>query len=256
MPTYSSEFEKLIDVLDALLAPGGCDWDRKQTHESLVPYLLEETYEVIEAIENRDMEALKEELGDLMLHLLFQAKLSENEGHYNIADSLRNISSKLVDRHPHVFAGEKNPDDENMSWEQAKKKQKGRNSVLDGVPLSLPSLTRARRIQEKASSVGFDWKELSPIWDKVNEEIAELKDELGSGNKERIKDEMGDVLFSIVNLARFLDIDPEASLRHTIKKFENRFKKVEDELDKEGSEMKDSTLEEMDRIWNKVKKDQ
>ena len=255
MPNHSAEFQKLIDVLDALLAPDGCEWDRKQTHESLIPYLLEETYEVIEAIENRDMKALKEELGDLMLHLLFQAKLSEKEGHHNISDSLKSISSKLVDRHPHVFKGAEHPKDENISWEQAKKKEKGRSSVLDGVPLSLPTLTRARRIQEKASSVGFDWKELSPVWEKVNEEIAELQEVLNSKNSERIQDEIGDVLFSVVNLSRFLEIDPESSLRHTIRKFESRFKKVEEELDSRGSQMKSSTLEEMDKIWNKVKKE-
>ena len=255
MSRHLTEFQKLIDVLDALLASDGCEWDRKQTHESLIPYLLEETYEVIEAIENRNMNALKEELGDLMLHLLFQAKLSEKEGHFSIADSLKNIYSKLIKRHPHVFSGEDSPQDENKSWEKAKKKEKGRKSILDGVPISLPTLTRARRIQEKASSVGFDWKDLSPVWDKVNEEIAELKEVLNSEDSNRIKDEIGDVLFSIVNLSRFLDIDSESSLRHTIRKFESRFRKVEDELESKGTEMKESTLEEMDKIWNKIKKE-
>ena len=255
MSAHLTEFQKLIDVLDALLAPDGCEWDRKQTRESLVPYLLEETYEVIEAIENRDMNALKEELGDLMLHLLFQAKLSEGEGYFSIVDSLKNISSKLIKRHPHVFNGEDCPKDENISWEKAKKKEKGRESVLDGVPLSLPTLTRARRIQEKASSVGFDWKELSPVWGKVNEEISELEEVLESKDSDRIKDEIGDVLFSVVNLSRFLDIDPESSLRHTIKKFESRFKRVESELESRDTNMKGSTLEEMDKIWNKIKKE-
>ena len=256
MSKNSIEFEKLIDVLDKLLAPNGCDWDRKQTHESLIPYLLEETYEVIEAIENRNMNALEEELGDLMLHILFQAKLSEKEGHSNIADSLRHISSKLIRRHPHVFLGESHVKDENISWEQAKKKEKGRKSVLEGVPISLPSLTRAQRIQERASSVGFDWKELPPIWDKISEEVAELEEVLYSEDLNRIKDELGDVLFSVVNLSRFLNIDAESALKHTIRKFENRFKKVENELESKGTGMEGSDLKEMDRIWNRIKKEE
>ena len=256
MSQNTIEFEKLLEVLNALLAPDGCEWDRKQTHETLIPYLLEEAYEVIEAIENHNMDALKEELGDLMLHILFQAKLSEEKGDFSIADSLNNISSKLIKRHPHVFSDEEHPKDENISWEQAKKKEKGRKSVLEGVPISLPSLTRAQRIQEKASSVGFDWNDITPIWNKINEEITELEEVVDSGNNNRIKDEIGDVLFSVVNLSRFLNIDAESALRHTIRKFEGRFKKVEDELELRGTKIKKSTLEEMDKIWNKIKKEE
>lgn len=254
MSKNSIEFEKLIDVLDKLLAPDGCDWDREQTHESLIPYLLEETHEVIEAIENRNMSDLKEELGDLMLHVLFQAKLSEKDGHFNISDSLKNISSKLIRRHPHIFSNNLDNSYKKENWESTKKKEKGRKSVLEGVPISLPSLTKAQRIQEKASSVGFDWKELSPIWNKINEEILELEEVLQSNNSNRIKDELGDVLFSIVNLARFLSIDAESALRHTIKKFENRFKKVESQLELEGIDIQEATLDEMDKIWNNIKK--
>jgi len=254
MSKNSIEFEKLIDVLNTLLAPDGCEWDREQTHESLIPYLLEETHEVIEAIENRNMDALKEELGDLMLHIIFQAKLSEKEGYFNISDSLKNISSKLIRRHPHVFSDDSDDSYKKGNWESTKKKEKGRKSVLEGVPISLPSLTKAQRVQEKASSVGFDWKELNPIWDKINEEIIELQEVLDSGDSNRIKDELGDVLFSIVNLSRFLNIDAESSLRHTIKKFEDRFKKVENELESKGIDIQEATLEEMDRIWNKIKK--
>ncbi len=254
MSNHQDQFQKLIDVLDSLLAPDGCDWDREQTHESLIPYLLEETHEVIEAIENHDMISLKEELGDLMLHVLFQAKLSENEGHFDISDSLKNISSKLIKRHPHVFLKGTEDSHKKESWESTKKKEKGRKSVLEGVPITLPSLTKAQRIQEKASSVGFDWKELSPIWGKINEEIIELKEVIHSNDTNRVKDELGDVLFSIVNLARFLKIDAESALRHTIKKFEGRFKKVEDELESKGVDIQEATLEEMDRIWNEIKK--
>ena len=255
MSEKNKEFQKLQDVLDSLLAPDGCDWDRKQTHESLVPYLLEETYEVIEAIEKQDMKALKEELGDLMLHILFQARLAEEKKYFNIDDSLHDISSKLIRRHPHIFSDSKHPIDDNASWEQLKKEEKNRDSVLDGVPLILPSLTRARRIQEKASSVGFDWNDFLPIWEKIKEETSELHEAIELNEKEKIIDEMGDLLFSIVNLARFMNIDPESSLRHTIKKFENRFKKVEKTLESDGKKMTDSTLEEMDVIWNKVKKE-
>ena len=255
MSDHLADFQTLIDVLESLLAPGGCEWDRKQTHQSLVPYLLEETHEVIEAIEKGDMSSLKEELGDLMLHVLFQAKLAETEGHFNISDSLKDISEKLIRRHPQVFNDDKSSSGNNLSWEQAKKKEKKRDSVLDGVPLSLPTLTRARRIQEKASSVGFDWKEIKPIWSKVHEEISELSEAITLEQKNKIQDEMGDVLFSVVNLARFLDIDPEASLRQTIRKFESRFKKVEKSFEN-SDQMSKASLEQMDKIWNQVKKEE
>ena len=255
MSDHLADFQKLIDVLESLLAPGGCEWDRKQTHQSLVPYLLEETHEVIEAIEKGDMNSLKEELGDLMLHVLFQAKLAETEGHFNISDSLKDISEKLIRRHPQVFNDGKSSSDNNLSWEQAKKKEKKRNSVLDGVPLSLPTLTRARRIQEKASSVGFDWKEIKPIWSKVHEEISELSEAITLEQKDKIQEEMGDVLFSVVNLARFLDIDPEASLRQTIRKFESRFKKVEKSFEN-SEQMTKASLDKMDKIWNQAKEEE
>ena len=255
MSDHLADFQKLIDVLESLLAPGGCEWDRKQTHQSLVPYLLEETHEVIEAIEKGDMNSLKEELGDLMLHVLFQAKLAETEGHFNISDSLKDISEKLIRRHPQVFNDDKSSSDNNLSWEQAKKKEKKRDSVLDGVPLSLPTLTRARRIQEKASSVGFDWKEIKPIWSKVHEEISELSEAITLEQKDKIQDEMGDVLFSVVNLARFLDIDPEASLRQKIRKFESRFKKVEKSFEN-SEQMTKASLDQMDKIWNQAKEEE
>jgi len=255
MSDHLADFQKLIDVLESLLAPGGCEWDRKQTHQSLVPYLLEETHEVIEAIEKGDINSLKEELGDLMLHVIFQAKLAEIEGHFNISDSLKDISEKLIRRHPQVFNDDKSSLDNNLSWEQAKKKEKKRDSVLDGVPLSLPTLTRARRIQEKASSVGFDWKEIKPIWSKVHEEISELSEAITLEQKDKIQDEMGDVLFSVVNLARFLDIDPEASLRQTIRKFESRFKKVEKSFEN-SEQMSKASLDQMDKIWNQAKEEE
>ena len=250
-------FIELLEVLRRLRAPGGCPWDQKQTSESLIPYLLEETYEIIEAIEEKDIETLKEELGDLSLHILFQAELAGESGTFDISDSLRYISEKLIRRHPLVFDKKKSKrttDDMNQSWEVAKQQEKQRDNILDGVPKNMPALIRARHIQEKAANVGFDWKEIQPVWDKVEEELTELKEVVAEKDPEKIKDEMGDVLFSLVNLSRFLGISPEDALRMTISKFQSRFTKVEKELKKRGKDFSDSNLEEMDEIWNSVKK--
>tara|TARA_Y100000996_G_C22440833_1_gene609726 strand:- start:46 stop:807 length:762 start_codon:yes stop_codon:yes gene_type:complete len=245
-------FLELLGVLRKLRAPGGCDWDRAQTAESLVPYLLEETYEVIESIDRQDYEGLKEELGDLCLHVLFQAELAKDKGQFEISDSLKSTTNKLINRHPHVFNPELN---NNKSWEEQKKEEKKRDSVLEGVPKALPALTRSQRIQEKASSVGFDWDAAEPIWKKINEEIDELKDAHGKNDINNIKEEIGDVLFSVVNLARFLNIDAESSLRKTIVKFETRFKKIEKHFENLNMNLKDVSLEEMDKIWEKAKKE-
>ena len=249
-------FDELIEVLRRLRAPDGCSWDREQTSESLVPYLLEETYEIIEAIEDGDIKTLKEELGDLTLHILFQAELAREAGQFEIADSIKHISEKLIRRHPKVFDPQNGNQDSdlNMSWEKAKQKEKKRKNLLDGVPKKLPALNRARRIQEKAANVGFDWKDVQPIWEKVEEELEELREVVDEKNPAKIKDEMGDVLFSIVNLSRFLNINAESALRMAISKFEMRFAKVEKELKKRRKEFSDSNLEEMDEIWNRVKK--
>jgi len=249
-------FIELLEVLRRLRAPGGCPWDQKQTSESLIPYLLEETYEIIEAIEEGDVEILKEELGDLILHILFQAELARESGKFDISDSLKHISKKLIHRHPQVFDNNSKDsiDDKNKSWEIAKQKEKKRDNILDGVPKNLPALIRARRIQEKAANVGFDWDELSPVLGKIDEELAELKEAVTLKDSENIKDEMGDVFFSLVNLSRFLNINPEAALRMTISKFEARFAQVEKELKRRGKDITDSSLEEMDEIWNVVKK--
>ncbi len=250
-------FIELLEILRRLRAPDGCSWDKEQTSETLIPYLLEETYEIIEAIEEGDIEILKEELGDLTLHILFQAELARESGKFDISDSLRHISEKLIYRHPKVFDKNKSKqsiNDMNKSWEEAKQKEKERDNILDGVPKNLPALLRARRIQEKAANVGFDWRELSPILDKLDEEVIELKEAVASKDQDNIKDEMGDVFFSLVNLSRFLDINPEEALRMTITKFETRFAQVEKELKKRGKNLTDSSLEEMDEIWNVVKK--
>ena len=247
----NNDLNKLINIVKKLRAPNGCDWDREQTHKSLIPYLLEETYEVIEAINNNDYEALKEELGDLLLHIVFQAELASEKKKFEINNSINNVNNKLINRHPHIFDGNNVDSYTKGNWELSKQKEKNRESVLDGVPKYLPSLIKSRRIQEKASSVGFDWEDLNQVMDKVDEELNELKEaiRINKGKEE----ELGDLLFAVVNLSRHLNIDPENSLNKAIDKFSNRFYKIEIKLKKENIKIKDLTLEELDIIWNKIK---
>jgi len=248
-------FTNLLNIVRQLRGPDGCPWDKEQTHESLLPYFLEEAYEVIEGVEAGDMNSLKEELGDVLLHVVFQADIAQNNSEFTIEDSLNHVNKKLVRRHPHVF-GDKKADaafHAKQNWESAKHKEKNRKSRLDGVPETLPALTRAQRIQEKASYTGFDWEKIEQVWEKIHEEIQELKEAQSNGNKYHIEEEIGDVIFSIVNLARFLNISAESALRKTNRKFLTRFKDVETELKKRGKEVEDSNLEEMDEIWNTVK---
>tara|TARA_B100000700_G_C14921655_1_gene797361 strand:+ start:533 stop:1288 length:756 start_codon:yes stop_codon:yes gene_type:complete len=247
-----SKLDKLREIVKKLRSPEGCDWDKEQTHESLTPYLLEEVYEVIEAIENKDYDLLKEELGDLLLHVIFQADLAENDNKFNIEDSIDTINHKLISRHPHIF---KNKNDDSWgkgNWELQKQKEKKRDSVLDGVPASLPALLKSRRIQEKASSVGFDWNNTDRVIEKVDEEVAELKEAIANNNG--IEEELGDVLFTIVNLSRHLEINPDQALRNSINKFINRFKLIEKDLKLKKIDMKNMTLDELDKIWEKNKK--
>ena len=241
------KFNKLIKIVKKLKAPDGCEWDRKQTHQSLTPYLLEETHEVIEAIENKDYDALKEELGDLLLHVIFQADLASDKNKFSVEELLDGINNKLIRRHPHIFLDDFNHSYKKRSWEAIKKKEKNRDSVLDGVPKSLPALLQSRRIQEKAAGVGFDWDNNSQVLDKVEEEILELKESIIKNKG--INEELGDVLFTLVNLSRHLDIDPELSLKRSTEKFMRRFKAIEDEVDIEKL-----SLEELDGIWNRNKK--
>ena len=257
MNKYKStkSFTKLLDIVQKLRGPDGCPWDKEQTHESLLPYFLEEAYEVIEGVEAGDMNLLKEELGDVLLHVVFQADIAQKNSEFTIEDSLNYVNEKLVNRHPHVF-GDKKADaafHAKQHWESAKHKEKKRKSRLDGVPETLPALTRAQRLQEKASYTGFDWEKIEQVWEKIHEEIQELKEAQSSGNKAHTEEEIGDVIFSVVNLARFLNISAESALRKTNRKFITRFKAVETEFKKRGKKMEDSNLEEMDEIWNTVK---
>ena len=247
-----SDLTNLINIVKKLRAPNGCDWDKEQTPESLIPYLLEETYEVIEAIEQNDNIALKEELGDLLLHIVFQAELLSEKQSFNISESIENVVNKLINRHPHIFNIDKTKNWSKGEWELTKQKEKNRKSVLEGVPTSFPALLRARRIQEKAASVGFDWDNKKQVLLKIDEEVQELKEAISSGDG--IEEEMGDVLFTIVNLSRHLNLDPEKSLRLSIDKFSNRFKKIENDLKLKNINMKDLSLNELDEIWDKNKK--
>ena len=219
------QFKRLISIVKTLRGPSGCEWDRAQDSGSLSPYFLEEAYEVTESINEENPQKLKEELGDLLLHIVFQAELGEEENNFTLADSIKNISEKLVRRHPHVFSNTKvdSIKDIKKNWEEIKLKE-GRTSLMEGLPKTLPALLQAQRVQLRASEVGFDWAEIDDVWDKVLEELKELKDAIKTKNQEKIRGELGDLLFSIVNLSRFLNVNTEEALRGTVKKFVNRNK--------------------------------
>ena len=253
--SIEDSLSQLIEIVEKLRAPGGCPWDRDQTQASLLPYFLEEIYEVIESVEEGNMELLKEELGDILLHVVFQASIGKENEDFTLQDSLNYVNEKLIRRHPHVFVDAKteSPFHAKQNWEAAKHDEKKRESRLDGVPGTLPALTRSQRLQEKASYAGFDWKKVEQVWEKVHEEIGELKEAEEKGITEQIEEEIGDTLFSVVNLSRFLGISAETALRKTNRKFTSRFAQVEKELKKRGKKVEDSSLEEMDEIWNMVK---
>jgi tetrapyrrole methylase family protein/MazG family protein len=256
-PTVAERFSRLVEIMERLRGPDGCPWDRKQTRESLKPYIIEETYEVLEAMDESP-DLLKDELGDLMFQILFHAELSREAGDYDIADVLANITDKMIRRHPHIFgsADAETPEDVILHWEEIKLLEQGaqpKESVLDGVPQTLPGLLRAWRLQEKASRVGFDWGELGPVLKKVEEEWGELKDQASEGDEEKIKEEFGDLLFSLVNLARFLGLNPEEALRQTVSKFIRRFHHIEKKAAEDGRSLKEMSLEEMDALWEDAK---
>ncbi len=253
------EFQHLVDIISQLRDPvSGCPWDVKQTPQSLVPNFIEELYEAVEAIEDGDDDALMEELGDLMLHIVFQAQIAAEERHFDIADVLDSIGDKLVRRHPHVFgqADVTDADAVKMNWERLKKlEKKDRKSVLEGIPRALPALIYAQRTQEKAASVGFDWPEIDPIMDKLTEERGELEEALAAQDYLMIRDELGDMLFTLVNLARKLHIDAESALKETSRKFHQRFNYIEEHYRQTGDDIHEASLEELDAVWDLAKKD-
>jgi MazG family protein len=244
-----SLFERYVAVIRRLRTE--CPWDREQTHQSIRHSLIEEAYEVVEAIDHSDMKELKQELGDLLLHVTLHSVMAEEEKAFTIDDLIESAMEKMIRRHPHVFSDVKvgSAHEVKVNWERLKMKE-GRRSVLDGVPKELPALLRANRIQEKASKVGFDWKETKDVWKKVNEEIQELQ---SAGGRDK-EEEFGDVLFSLVNYARFLKINPELALRKTTEKFIRRFHHIEKELDRKGKKPEEVTLEELDELWNEGKR--
>jgi XTP/dITP diphosphohydrolase len=246
-------FERLLEIMDELREK--CPWDREQTLESLRNLTIEETYELADAIMEQDLEEIRKELGDILLHIVFYAKIGSEKGAFDIADVLNGINSKLIFRHPHVFGDRKVKDSGEVieNWEELKMKE-GHRSVLAGVPVSLPALIKSHRIQDKARAVGFDWDHKEQVWDKVTEEINEVKHELMNGNRrEKTEEEIGDLLFSIVNAARLYDVEPETALERTNRKFIKRFKYLETRANQMGKSLKEMNLEEMEAIWQEAK---
>lgn len=246
-------FERLLTIMDELRA--GCPWDRKQTLESLRYLTIEETYELSDAILEKDMDEIKKELGDLMLHLVFYSKIASETNAFDIADVLNGICEKLIRRHPHIYSDVTANSAEAVSnnWEKIKLGEGVRKTVLGGVPTSLPAMVKAYRIQEKARGVGFDWDHVGQVWDKVQEELGELQYEKLNGTPEKIEDEFGDLLFALINYARFIEINPEDALERTNKKFIRRFNFIEQRVNETGKSMHDMTLAELDVFWNEAK---
>ncbi len=246
-------FNRLLNIMDDLRAM--CPWDKKQTMQTLRHLTIEETYELGDAILENDMDEIKKELGDLLLHIVFYAKIGSEEKAFDIADVADGISDKLIERHPHIYGDVEVADEEEVkkNWENLKLKE-GKNSVLEGVPKSLPAMVKANRIQDKVAGVGFDWEQPEQVFEKLKEELDELQHEVNENNKEKIEAEFGDVLFSMINYARFLKVDPESALERTNKKFIKRFQYLEEKAKAVNKPLKDMSLAEMDVFWEEAKK--
>jgi tetrapyrrole methylase family protein/MazG family protein len=280
MSKTCDKFEELVKVVRKLRAPNGCPWDRVQTHATLKPYMVEEVYEALEAIDSKDSKKLAEELGDMLLHVVMQAEIGREKKEFTIDDVVSSISAKMIRRHPHVFSGKKVKSVEEVwqRWEEIKGKEKQKSGekhkgVLESVPNALPALYRADKIQRRAARVGFDWNNVAGAWRKVDEERSEInallrkseirpclpagrnpKSEINSRRKSKIKEEVGDLLFAVVNVTRKLDIDAEEALQEATTKFMRRFKAIEDSAKKRGSHISKMSLPEMDKVWNEVKR--
>ncbi|MGI8545487.1 MAG: nucleoside triphosphate pyrophosphohydrolase [Aridibacter sp.] len=263
----SEKFDELVRVMEKLRAPGGCPWDREQTYESLGQYLLEESYEAFDAIqeanETGDTANLREELGDVLLQVVFHSTIAKEIGDFTIDEVAAGVSQKLILRHPHVFEDKKleTADDVLQNWDDLKKEERKKSgkvekmndSILDDVPLAFPALIEANKLTKKAAKVGFDWENIEQIFDKLNEEVSELKSAIDEKNEDEIKEEIGDLLFVLVNLARKLGVEPENALKKTNRKFRKRFEFIEEELKLKNKKLEESNLEEMDSLWNKSK---
>ena len=252
------DFDRLVEIFERLRAPGGCPWDARQTHKSISRCAVEEAYELVDAIDSGDLNHLREELGDVLLQVLFHSTIAKDLGEFTIRDVINELADKLIYRHPHVFGTEDVADSEEVirNWERLKQQEEGkahRESLLDGIPEALPALLQARKIQSKASRTGFDWQDHRGVIDKVKEEADELREAMEQGDPEDITAEIGDLLFSIVNLARFAGVDPESALRRTNRTFKRRFREIEDEAKRRGVAVEEMSLQEMDEIWQRAK---
>jgi len=251
--TAAAEFAGLIKIMDELREK--CPWDKKQTIHTLRSMTIEETYELADAITEEDWKGIKEELGDLLLHIVFYSKIGKEQNRFSLEEVIKGISDKLIFRHPHIYGNVKVNDEEDVkkNWEKLKLKE-GKESVLSGIPVSLPATVKAMRLQEKAKQVGFEWDNTTQVWDKVEEEIGELKEAVAANDQTKIAEEFGDLIFSLINYARFLQIDAENSLEKTNKKFIDRFTRMEQEAVSQGKTLSEMTLGEMDAIWDLIKK--
>ena len=254
MSELQNQFLRLVSIMDELRDK--CPWDKKQTIESLRHLTIEETYELVDAISESDYKGIREELGDLLLHILFYSKIGAEKNEFTLTEVIEGICEKLIVRHPHIYGDVIVQDEEEVkkNWEKIKLKE-GKKSVLGGVPKTLPSIVKAIRLQEKSQQVGFEWENTDQVWGKVEEELLELKQAVEEKNTDHIEDELGDVFFSLVNLARFLKVDAENALERTNKKFIHRFTRMEEEANKQNKLLHDMTLEEMDALWNSIKKE-
>ena len=252
MNKLAEEFLRLVKIMDELREK--CPWDREQTVETLRPMTIEETYELADAVTEKNWKGIREELGDLLLHILFYSRIAKEQQQFTLEEVLQGISEKLITRHPHIYGDIKvdNEEDVKKNWEKLKLKE-GKKSVLSGVPVSLPATVKALRLQEKARQVGFEWENKEQVWQKVEEETNELHAAIAKGDRDKIEDEFGDLVFSLINYARFLRIDPENALERTNKKFIDRFTKMESEALMQSKNLDEMTLEEMDAIWNTIK---
>ena len=258
MKNVEELFKELVDIIAKLRSEDGCPWDREQTHETLKTGIIEEAYEVVETIDGKDDEKLEEELGDLLMQILLNAQIAKDEGNFDINGVIQRISEKLIRRHPHVFGDLQVKDSQEImrNWDRIKSEErasKDENSLMDGIPVNLPALMQARKVQSRASRVGFDWDKAEDVLKKVEEEVSELKEGISNSDQESIKEEIGDILFSIVNLSRFLNVEPEGALRQTTAKFIRRFKQMEVQITNNGKSLTDYDLVGLDKIWDSIK---
>jgi len=250
------DFQELLKIMETLRSEKGCPWDKEQTRESLKPFIVEEAYELIEAIDESDPEKIKEELGDLLFQIVFQCQIAKENNEFKVSDVIEKISKKMIARHPHVFgkADYKTADEVLLHWEEQKKLEgKMRESILEGIPKTLPSLLRAHRLQKRAAGVGFDWEKVEDVLKKLDEELKEFKEALKTKRQDGIEDELGDIFFMLVNISRFIGVNPEDALRKTISKFIHRFRYIEMNAAEQGKKLSDMTLNEMDSLWDESK---